>query len=113
MLRVNTKYFYIIFFLLHLHFPTHRLDAPGIQQGRGRRADPDGRHRDPGGVATEGALGPQLHHGGGQGISAARAEPGAVALPDVRAGDRLSAGRGGAADAGADRGRIPPLPVHP
>ena len=55
----------------------------------------------------------QLHDGRRQGVPAGAAQSRALALSHARAGGRLPVRRGGAADAGADRCRVPQVPVHP
>ena len=55
----------------------------------------------------------QLHHRRRQGVPAAQSRSRALALAHLRARPRLSAGGGGAADAGADRGGVPQVHVHP
>ena len=96
-----------------LYLQAHQLVAAALQhRGRGRD-HPDGRDRRAGVPAAEGAERAQLHHRGRQGVPAAQPRSRALALVHLRPRHRLSAGRGGSADAGADRGGVPQIHVHP
>ena len=63
--------------------------------------------------AAEGAERPQLHHRRRQGVPSAQPRSRALALVHLRPRHRLSAGRGGAAVARADRRGVPKIHVHP
>ena len=64
-------------------------------------------------AAATGAVGAQLHHRRGQGLSPAQSRSWRLALAYLRLRPRLSTGRGCAAVYGVDRGGVSQVHVHP
>src|SRR5450830_347104 len=97
----------------HLHLQAHQLVAAALQHRGGGRDHPHDGDRGAGFSAAEGGQRAQLRHRRRQGLPPAQSRSRAVALAHVRLRHHLSDRRRRAADAGADRGGVPQIHVHP